>query len=72
MGFDVDKGKAAAEQFKVELDRLEAQNPELIARLRMVWKECYSESGHKVLGRILLGQSVDAATSKWGNMRRGD
>ena len=50
----VEEKKTALEPFKIKDDTT-------IEELRTMWKGAYGVVGHKVLGRILLGQSEDEA-----------
>ena len=52
---------ATTEEKKEALEPFKIKDDTTIEELRTMWKGAYGVVGHKVLGRILLGQSEDEA-----------
>lgn len=61
MPWDDQKALKATQRFFDLLQQVEEEYPTVIARLRDGWKQAYLDSGHKRLGRVLVGESVERA-----------
>lgn len=60
--FDRGAARQAAHGFAGQVDLLPT---EIVQTLRELWQTAYPHCGHKVLGRIVLGQTVEEATANW-------
>lgn len=60
-GWDEDAARAATEQFAEAWRGFTAAQPEFTGKIGAAWRGCYGRCGHKRLGRIVLGQSVEEA-----------
>ncbi len=59
--FDPAEARRAAEEFSETLDFLKGEDPAMMAVLQDAWNNAYKRCGHKILGRMILGQTVDQA-----------
>jgi hypothetical protein len=61
--WDETKARAATATFKEQLDQLrsdgELKGSEAIRLLQLAWKDAYPKCGHKRLGRLMVGDSLD-------------
>jgi hypothetical protein len=65
-GWDEEAAKKAVDEFAAAWKGLTTAHPDCTGKLSAVWKECYGRCGHKRLGRIVLGQSVEEACKARG------
>jgi hypothetical protein len=64
--WDEERAAETAEQFYAFLTQLEREYPDAVRRLRERWKTDYLVSGHKRLGRIVLGNTPEQANRQRG------
>lgn len=65
-GWDEEAARKAVDEFAAMWQGLAAAHPDCTEKLSSAWKECYGRCGHKRLGRIVLGQSVEDACKARG------
>lgn len=53
--------RKAAESFAADLDKAKAISSTAVEIIQSAWSTNYLKCGHKALGRIVLGKSVDEA-----------
>ncbi len=61
MEWDEEAARRAVVDFKALFEKLEASYPECMKRLVAAWREGYLRCGHKRLGRVVLGRTVEEA-----------
>lgn len=59
--WDEDAARKAVDEFASVWKGLAAAQPMFTGRLGTAWRDCYGRCGHKRLGRVVLGQSVEKA-----------
>ncbi len=67
MPWDEAAARGATEDFHRKFQELKGQYPEAIGKLQALWQESFARCGHKRLGRVVLGKSVDEACQKHGD-----
>ena len=59
------KARAQIERFADVLNQAEEMQPETVHLIRECWKAAYMDCGHKALGRLMIGKSVDDACRRF-------
>jgi hypothetical protein len=59
--FDAAAARRSVEGFSVMLAALEEQQPEVVSKLRGAWRNAYLTCGHKALGRLMIGRTIEEA-----------
>lgn len=59
--FNASKARAAVERFQIVLGQVKASDPDVVESLQAAWRLTYLDCGHKALGRLMCGKSVDEA-----------
>jgi hypothetical protein len=69
MEFDPEAAMVSLNRFAREFEGMKEKYPEAMAELKTAWDSAYMACGHKALGKVVLGKSVDQVTLRWADRK---